>query len=89
MLNWFRAAVDASSIDTCKLSQANGNVPISHNTVLYRQRHRIASMFGKPKDWRRIHTGHDRCANTFMSAIFIAATVIFWFNQRGLSLEGH
>ncbi len=30
-------------------------------------------MFGKLKDWRRIHT--------FMSAICIAATVIFWLNQ--------
>jgi len=24
---------------------------------------------------------HDRCAHTFMSAICIAATVIFWLNQ--------
>jgi gamma-glutamyl-gamma-aminobutyrate hydrolase PuuD len=27
---------------------------------------------------RRIHTRYDRCAHTFMSAICIAATVIFW-----------
>jgi transposase len=26
----------------------------------------------------RIHTRYDRCAHTFMSAICIAATVIFW-----------
>jgi hypothetical protein len=32
----------------------------------------------KLKDWRRIHTRYDRCAHTFMSAICIAATVIFW-----------
>jgi transposase len=35
-------------------------------------------MFGRLKDWRRLHTGYDRCANIFMSAICIAATVIFW-----------
>src|SRR5690606_1101140 len=29
-------------------------------------------------DWRRIHTRYDRCAHTFMSAICIAAAVIFW-----------
>ncbi|MFM8939791.1 MAG: IS5/IS1182 family transposase, partial [Phenylobacterium sp.] len=29
-------------------------------------------------DWRRIHTRYDRCAHTFMSAISIAATVIWW-----------
>ena len=37
-------------------------------------------MFGRLKDWRRIHTRYDRCAHTFFSAIAIAiaATVIFW-----------
>ena len=39
------------------------------------------SRSGKLKDWRRIHTRYDRCAHTFMSAICIAATVIFWLNQ--------
>ena len=46
--------------------------------VLYRKRHKIENMFGKLKDWRRIHTRYDRCAHTFMSAIAIAAIVIFW-----------
>lgn len=27
---------------------------------------------------RRIHTRYDRCAHTFVSAICIAAAVIFW-----------
>jgi transposase len=35
-------------------------------------------MFGKLKDWRRIHARYDSCARTFFSAIAIAATVIFW-----------
>ncbi len=38
----------------------------------------IERMFGRLKDWRRIATRYDRCAHTFMSAICIAATVIFW-----------
>jgi len=38
-------------------------------------------MFGRLKDWRRIHTRYDRCAHTFMSAIAIAATVIFWLSS--------
>jgi len=29
-------------------------------------------------DWRHIHTRYDRCADTFMAAIVIAATVLFW-----------
>ena len=47
---------------------------------------KIEIMFGRIKDWRRIHTRYDRCAHTFMSAICIAATVIFWLDQRVLSL---
>jgi len=49
--------------------------------ALYRQRHKVEIMFGRLKDWRRIHTRYDRCAHTFMSAICIAATVIFWLPQ--------
>ena len=49
--------------------------------MLYRERHKIENMFGRLKDWRRIHTRYDRCAHTFMSAICIAAIVIFWINQ--------
>lgn len=43
-------------------------------------------MFGKLKDWRRIYTRYDRCAYTFMSAICIAASVIFWLAQCEISL---
>ena len=39
---------------------------------------RIENMFGRLKDWRRIHTRYDRCAHTYFSAICIAAAVIFW-----------
>jgi transposase len=53
-------------------------VPIPHDAVLYRRRHKIEIMFGRIKDWRRVHTRYDRCAHTYFSAICIAATVIFW-----------
>jgi hypothetical protein len=33
------------------------------------------------KDWRHIATCYDRCAHTFFSAICIAATLAFYFNQ--------
>ena len=35
---------------------------------------------GRLEDWRRIYTHYDRCPHTVMSAISIAATVIFCFN---------
>ncbi|MFB9979905.1 IS5 family transposase [Mesorhizobium kowhaii] len=78
---WLRAALAERGITACIPSKINRKVPIPHDTVLYRQRHRIENMFGRLKDWRRIHTRYDRCAHTFMSAICIAATVIFWLNQ--------
>ena len=66
------------TITPCVPSKANGEVQIDYDGVLYRQRHRIENMFGELKDWRRIHTRYERCAHTFMSAIAIAGTVIFW-----------
>jgi transposase len=50
----------------------------ANDKSLYRQRHKVENMFGRLKDWRRNHTRYDRCAHTFMPAICIAATVIFW-----------
>ena len=79
--NWFRAALTARHIAPCIPSKVNRKVQIPHDKTLYRQRHKIENMFGRLKDWRRIHTRYDRCAHTFMSAICIAATVIFWINQ--------
>jgi transposase len=49
-----------------------------HNAILYRQRHKIENMFGRLKDWPRVHTRYDRCAHTYFSPICIAAAVIFW-----------
>jgi transposase len=44
----------------------------------YRRRNRIEIMFGRLKDWRRISTRYDRCARTFLSAVALPATVMFW-----------
>jgi transposase len=78
---WFRNALAARGIVACIPSKSNRKIPIAHDRTLYRQRHKIENMFGRLKDWRRIHTRYDRCAHTFFSAICIAATVIFWINQ--------
>ena len=42
------------------------------------ERVRYQNMFGRLKDWRRIHTCYDRCAHTLMFTIRVAATMIFW-----------
>ena len=94
--DWFRGALTERGITPCIPSKANRKIAIPHDRTLYRQRHLIENMFGRLKDWRRIHPSaafrrcfassepfgcsarYDRCAHTFMSAICIAATVIFW-----------
>ena len=75
---WFRKALAERGITPCIPPKLNRKTVIPFDKMLYRCRHKIENMFGKLKDWRRIHTRYDRCAHTFMSAIAIAATVIFW-----------
>jgi transposase len=76
--DWLRDALAERQTEACIPSKSNRKTPIPHDTVLYRKRHRIENMFGKLKDWRRVATRYDRCAHTFLSAIAIAAIVIFW-----------
>ncbi|SIS51000.1 DDE family transposase [Phaeovulum vinaykumarii] len=44
----------------------------------YKRRNRIKIMFGRLKDWRHVPTRYDRCPKLFLSAIALAATVIYW-----------
>jgi len=76
--DWLRQALIERGITPCIPSKTNRKIQIEYDKTLYRQRHRIETMFARLKDWRRIHTRYDRCAHTFMSAICIAAAVIFW-----------
>src|ERR1700677_184354 len=76
--DWFRQALAKRKIAACIPSKSNRKVVIPHDAVLYRQRHKIENMFGRLKDWRRVHTRYDRCAHTYFSAICIAAAVLFW-----------
>jgi putative transposase len=76
--DWFRAALAKRRIEACIPSKSNRKIAIPHDAVLYKQRHKIENMFGRLKDWRRIHTRYDRCAHTYFSAICIPAALIFW-----------
>ena len=44
----------------------------------YKHRNPIEIMFGRLKDWRRVATRYDRCPKVFLSAIALAALVIYW-----------
>jgi len=76
--DWFRNALKERDIQPCIPSRKNRKTPIPHDAILYRKRHRIENMFGRLKDCRRIATRYDRCPELFLSAIALAATVMFW-----------
>ncbi|MGJ8571903.1 MAG: hypothetical protein ACSHXI_14520 [Hoeflea sp.] len=57
--------------------QCSFNLRDCLDKTLYKSRDKIESMFGKLKNWRRIHTRDDRYAHALMSAIAIAVTVTF------------
>jgi transposase len=75
---WFRDALKSKGIDPCIPSKRNRKTPVEYDKILYKKRHKVENMFAKLKDWRRIATRYDRCAQIFKSAITIAAIVIWW-----------
>lgn len=74
---WFRAALAERGITPCIPSTRSRNVALPYDRVLYRQRHRIENAFRRLKDWRRVATRYDRCAQTFFSAICSSAAITF------------
>ena len=57
--DWFREALAKRKIAACIPSKSNRKATIPHDAILYRQRHKIENMFGRLKDWRRVHTRYD------------------------------
>lgn len=76
--DWFREALTERGVNACIPARRGRRSPADHDANLYRKRHRIENLFARLKDWRRIATRYDRCGELFLSAICIAATVIFW-----------
>jgi transposase len=58
--------------------RANRKNQYDYDKAIYRQRNVIERMFCRLKDWRRIATRFDRNVKNFMSAIALAAIVIWW-----------
>ena len=76
--DWFRDALQAKGITPCIPGRKTRTEPIRYDKRRYKRRNRIEIMFGRLKDWRRVATRYDRCPNVFLSAIALAATVLFW-----------
>lgn len=52
--------------------------PVKYDKRRYKRRNRIETMFGRLKDWKRVTTRYDRCTKVLLSAIALAALVIYW-----------
>jgi transposase len=59
--------------------KANRKVQRAYDKDMYKLRHLIENFFAKLKQFRGIATRYDKRANTFLGAIYMAATVI-WLN---------
>ena len=76
--DWFREALVTMGIKRCIPGRKSRSKAIKYDKRRYKKRNRIEIKFGRLKDWRRVATRYDRCPKVFMSAIALAATVLFW-----------
>jgi transposase len=76
--DWFRDALKDKGIRACIPGRSQRKTPVKYDKRRYKRRNRIEIMFGRLKDWRRVATRYYRCPKVFLSAIMLAAIVIYW-----------
>jgi transposase len=76
--DWFREALKDKGIKPGIAGRKARSKPIKHDT----RRNRIEIMFGRLKDGRRIAPRHDRWPKVILSAVALAATVMFWLWRK-------
>ena len=74
----FRDALKDKGIRPCIPGRKQRKAIVRCDKRRYKRRNRIEIMFGRLKDWRRVVTRYDRCPKVFLSAIALAAVVIYW-----------
>ena len=72
--DWFRDALKDKGIKACIPGRKGRKKAIRHD----KRRNRIEIMLRRLKNWRRVATRYDRCPIVLLSAIALAATLIFW-----------
>ena len=76
--DWLRDELKVRGLRACIPARRGCRQPASHNRRLYKKRCRIENAFSRLKDWRGIATRYTRCGDLFLSAICLAALVLFW-----------
>ena len=76
--DWLREALSDRGTRPCIPFRKSCKKVVRYNRHRYKRRNRTERMFGRLKDWRRIAASYDRCPKVLLSALALAATVIFW-----------
>jgi len=76
--DWFREALKDKEIRACIPGRTQRKRPVKYDKRRYKRRNRIEIMLGRLKDWRRVATRYDRYPKVLLSAIALAALVIYW-----------
>jgi transposase len=66
------------AIRACILGRKQRKMTVKYDNRRYKRRCHIEITVGRIKDWRRVATRYDRCPKVFLSAIALAALVIYW-----------
>ena len=75
-----RKTLQDRGIKACISGQKSHKKTMKYDKRRCKRRNRIEIMFGRLKEWRRVATRHDRCQETYLSAIALAATVRYWLS---------
>lgn len=76
--NSLRRSLDAQGTEAVIPSTASRKRAIPYDTAVYRARNMIERAFCSLKDYRRIATRYDKLARNFLSAVAIAAIILWW-----------
>ena len=74
--DWYRDALQAKGITPCFPGRKSRNKTVKYDKRRYKRRNRIEIMCGRLKDWR-VATRYDRRPKIFLSAVALAAIVMF------------
>lgn len=76
--DWLRKALQDRGIKACIPGRKSRKKTMKYDKRRYKRRNRTEIMYGRLKDCRHAATRYDRCPETYLSAIALAATVLFW-----------
>jgi transposase len=76
--DWLRDEPKARGVRACLPARSQRKRPATYHRTLYKTHGRSENAFARLNDWCAIATRHARCGDLLLSAIALAATVIFW-----------